>query len=165
MNYEIYEEKESFILYSSFYRLHFADLTNEEKGILIDCIFQYTLTGQTDFEVFERDRGLKVSFRSMIDAIDRNNVKWAESKERRSNGNKKAWEKRKLGDSRTIEMPNDSFITLKGNIANMPATFDEIKDRTGITNYEEIRNFVEYCNLHSWCEPLEVLKKGYEEIL
>ena len=25
MNYEIYEEKESFILYSSFYHLHFAD--------------------------------------------------------------------------------------------------------------------------------------------
>lgn len=165
MSYEIYEEKESFILYSSFYRLHFADLTNEEKGILIDCIFQYILTGKTDFDVFERDRGLKVSFRSMIDAIDRNNVKWAESKERRSNGNKKAWAKRKLGDSRTIEMPNDSFITLKGNIANMPSTFDELKDRTGITNYEEIRNFVEYCNLHLWCEPLEVLKKGYEEIL
>ena len=52
MNYEIYEEKESFILYSSFYHLHFADLTNEEKGILIDCIFQYTLTGKTDFDVF-----------------------------------------------------------------------------------------------------------------
>ena len=59
MSYEIYEEKESFILYSSFYRLHFADLTNEEKGILIDCIFQYILTGKTDFDVFERDRGLK----------------------------------------------------------------------------------------------------------
>lgn len=165
MNNGIYDEKESFLLYTSFYGLHFTDLSNEEKGVLIDCIFQYTLTGRTNFEELEKDRGLKVSFRSIIDVIDRNNAKWAESKERRSNGNKKAWAKRKLGDSRTIEMPNDSFITLKGNIANMPSTFDELKDRTGITNYEEIRNFVEYCNLHLWCEPLEVLKKGYEEIV
>lgn len=119
MNNGIYDEKESFLLYTSFYGLHFADLSNEEKGVLIDCIFQYTLTGRTNFEELEEDRGLKVSFRSIIDVIDRNNAKWAESKERRSNGNKKAWAKRKLGDSRTIEMPNDSFITLKGNIANI----------------------------------------------
>ena len=90
MNNGIYDEKESFLLYTSFYGLHFADLSNEEKGVLIDCIFQYTLTGRTNFEELEEDRGLKVSFRSIIDVIDRNNAKWAESKERRSNGNKKA---------------------------------------------------------------------------
>ena len=162
MNYEIYEEKESFILYSSFYHLHFADLTNEEKGILIDCIFQYTLTGQTDFEVFERDRGLKVSFRSMIDVIDRNNVKWAESKERRSNGNKKAWAKRKLGDSRTIEMPDNSLLVMKGNLANMPTSYDEYKHRTGITNYEELRTFNNFCNHHNWCVSLEEMKQEYD---
>ena len=91
MNNGIYDEKESFLLYTSFYGLHFADLSNEEKGVLIDCIFQYTLTGRTNFEELEEDRGLKVSFRSIIDVIDRNNAKWAESKERRSNGNKKAY--------------------------------------------------------------------------
>ena len=161
MNNGIYDEKESFLLYTSFYGLHFADLSNEEKGVLIDCIFQYTLTGRTNFEELEEDRGLKVSFRSIIDVIDRNNAKWAESKERRSNGNKKAWAKRKLGDSRTIEMPNDSFITLKGNIANMPSTFDELKDRkfdgmviTGapVENlpFEEVDYWQELCEIMEW---------------
>ena len=59
MNNGIYDEKESFLLYTSFYGLHFADLSNEEKGVLIDCIFQYTLTGRTNFEELEEDRGLK----------------------------------------------------------------------------------------------------------
>ena len=31
MNNGIYDEKESFLLYTSFYGLHFADLSNEER--------------------------------------------------------------------------------------------------------------------------------------
>lgn len=165
MNNEIYDEKDSFLLYTSFYGLHFADLSNEEKGVLIDCIFQYTLTGRTNFEELEKDRGLKVSFRSIIDVIDRNNTKWAESKRRRHDAAMKRWSKNKVGDSRTIEMPGDSVITLQGNIANMPNDFDELKSKSGLSNYEDIRRFVEYCNHYAWSEPLEVLKKGYDEIL
>ena len=163
MSNEIYDEKESFLLYTSFYDLYFTDLTNEEKGILIDCIFQYTLTGKTNFDEINKDRGLKVSFKSIVDAIDRNNVKWAESKKRRHDAAMKRWSKNKVGDSRTIEMPGDSTVTLQGNIANMPTNFDELKSRSGLTNYEEIRRFIDYCNQHTWCESLEVLKSGYDE--
>jgi hypothetical protein len=78
----IENQKDSFILYTSFYELYFEELSNEEKGILIDAIFQYVQTGRTDFEEINRDRGLKISFKTMVDQIQRNIVKYNDIREK-----------------------------------------------------------------------------------
>lgn len=159
----ILDEKESFLLYASFYDLYFNELTTEEKGILIDCVFRYVKDGITNFEALEKDRGLRISFKAIIDVIDRNNQKWNESKERRRNAAKKRWEKEKTIDKREIQMPGDSFLTMTGNISNMPQNYDELKKRTGIANYEELRKLVEYCNHHEWAVSLEEMQQAYED--
>ena len=82
----IENQKDSFILYTSFYELYFEELSNEEKGILIDAIFQYVQTGRTDFEEINRDRGLKISFKTMVDQIQRNIVKYNGDSDARSRG-------------------------------------------------------------------------------
>ena len=83
MKNQIENQKDSFILYTSFYELYFEELSNEEKCILIDAIFQYVQTGRTDFEEINRDRGLKISFKTMVDQIQRNIVKYNDIREKR----------------------------------------------------------------------------------
>ena len=51
---------------------------------------------------------------------------------------------------------------MKGNPANMPTSYDEYKHRTGITNYEELRTFNNFCNQHEWCVSLEEMKQEYD---
>lgn len=155
-------QKDSFVLYTSFYDLHFADLTNEEKGILIDALFQYVQTGKTDIEEINRDRGLKVSFRTMIDQIQRNIDKYNDTREKRQKAARDRWNKKQTGDSRTIEMPGDSALIMRGKIANMPKDISEFMSRTGYTSYEKIRKFTEYCNFHEWAGPLESMLREYE---
>ena len=157
------DEKESFLLYTSFYDLYFSELTTEEKGILIDCVFRYARDGITDFETLEKDRGLRISFKAIIDVIDRNNQKWNESKERRRNAAKQRWAKNKTVDTLKIEMPGESSLEMTGNISNMPKNYDELKKRTGIANYEELRKLVEYCNHHEWAVSLEEMQQAYED--
>jgi hypothetical protein len=59
-------------------------------------------------------------------------------------------------------MPDDSLLVMKGNLANMPTSYDEYKHRTGITNYEELRTFNNFCNQHEWCVSLEEMKQEYD---
>lgn len=165
MSNNILDEKESFLLYASFYDLYFSELSTEEKGILIDCVFQYVKDGRTHFEELEKDRSLRISFKAIIDVIDRNNQKWNESKERRRNAAKKRWNKEKTLDTITIEMPGDSTLVMTGNINNMPKDYAELKLRTGIANYEELRKLVEYCNFFEWATNLENMQVAYQEYL
>lgn len=159
------EDKDSFVLYSSFDDLYFSELSFEEKGILIDCVFKYVNNGIDYFEALEQDRGLRIAFKAIVDVIDRNNEKWKEAKERRSAAAKKRWANQASVDSRDIFMPGESSITMVGNLKNMPKNYDELKNRTGITNYEQLRELVEYCNHHNWSASLEEMQKEYYKFL
>lgn len=158
-------EKGSFLLYASFYDLYFSELTTEEKGILIDCIFQYAKDGIRSFEALENDRSMRIIFNSIIDVMDRNNQKWSESKERRRNAAKKRWDKEKSFDTRTIEMPGESVLIMTGKIENMPQNYEELKSRTQIANYEELRKLVDFCNFNKWEAPLEEMQSAYEDTM
>ena len=157
------DEKDSFLLYSSFDELYFSELDFHEKGILIDCIFKYVKDGRMNFEALENDRAMRISFRAIVDVINRNNKKWDESKERRRNAARKRWSKEKNFDTRTIEMPGESAIVMTGNINNMPQNYEELKDRTGIANYEKLRTLIDFCNHHNWQATLEEMQTSYED--
>ncbi|MBQ4128566.1 MAG: hypothetical protein IJD68_02210 [Ruminococcus sp.] len=159
------DEKDSFLLYSSFDELYFSELDFHEKGILIDCIFKYVKDGRMNFEALENDRAMRISFRAIVDVINRNNKKWDESKERRRNAARKRWDKEKNLDTRTIEMPGDSSLVMTGNINNMPKDYEELKSRTQIANYEELRKLVDFCNFNKWEAPLEEMQSSYEDTM
>ena len=159
------EEKDSFLLYASFDELYFSELDFREKGMLIDCVFQYVKSGRTNFEALENDRGMRMAFKAIIDVIDRNHQKWDESKERRRNAARKRWSKEKSFDTRTIEMPGDSSLVMTGNINNMPKDYIELKSRTQIANYEELRKLVDFCNFNKWEAPLEEMQSAYEDTM
>ena len=159
------DEKGSFLLYASFDELFFSELDFFEKGVLIDCVFKYVKNGTKSFEALENDRGMKIAFMVIVDVIHRNNQKWSESKERRRNAAKKRWDKEKNFDTRTIEMPSDSSLVMTGNINNMPKDYEELKSRTGITNYEEIRELINFCNYHKWEATLEEMQSSYEDTM
>ena len=61
-------------------------------------------------------------------------------------------------------MPDGSFLIMKGKLANMPTSYDEYKHRAGITNYEELRDFNNFCNKHKWCVSLEEMKQEYDAL-
>ena len=163
MKNQIENQKDSFILYTSFYELYFEELSNEEKGILVDALFQFVQTGRTEFEEINRDRGLKISFKSMADQIQRNIDKYNDTREKRQKAARDRWNKKQTGDSRTIEMPGDSALIMRGNIANMPKDISEFLSRTGYSDFENIRSFNEYCNFHGWAGSLETMQKAYED--
>lgn len=156
-------KQESFILYNSFYELYFEELTTEEKGILIEAIFLYVKTGELCSEYIENDRYMRMAFRAIKDVLDRNSENWNRTREARIKAANARWNKGgEVGDSRTIEMPDNSLLVMKGNLANMPTSYDEYKHRTGITNYEELRTFNNFCNHHNWCVSLEEMKQEYD---
>ena len=158
-------KKESFILYNSFYELYFEELTTEEKGILIEAIFLYVKTGELCSEYIENDRYMRMAFKAIKDVLDRNNEKWNSTREARIKAANARWGKNgEVGDSRTIEMPDGSFLIMKGKLANMPTSYDEYKHRAGITNYEELRDFNNFCNKHKWCVSLEEMKQEYDAL-
>ena len=159
------EEKGSFILYASFDELYFSELDFHEKGMLIDCVFKYVKDGTLEFEVLENDRGMRMAFKAMIDVIDRNNKEWVKRKEIRRNAARKRLWKEKNFDTRTIEMPGDSALVMTGNINNMPQNYEELKNRTGIANYEKLRTLIDYCNHHNWHATLEEMQTSYEDTM
>ena len=64
---------------------------------------------------------------------------------------------------KTIEMPGDSALVMRGKISNMPKDISEFISRTGYTDFENIRSFNEYCNFHGWASSLESMQKAYED--
>ena len=158
-------EKESFIMYTSFNDLYFKELSREEKGLMIEAIFNYTENGVVENAEIIQDRTLRIAFNAIRDAIDRNDDKWAERKKARSDAAKARWEKQKgMFDCRVFQMPGDSAVELIGKTINMPKSFDELKEKTGINNYEQLRGFVDYCNHYKWERPLDEMLVSYKEV-
>lgn len=82
--------KLSFILYTELAD-DFEMLTDQEAGIVIKAVFEYTKTGTVP--AFE-DRTLQLVFNHIKSTIDRNSEKWETKKERRSQAGKAGAEQR-----------------------------------------------------------------------
>ncbi len=67
------DRKKSFILYCD-YKQHIDLLTLEEKGMLLDCIFEYSNTG----EVIETSGTVKMAFSFIKSQLDRDRERYAD---------------------------------------------------------------------------------------
>lgn len=98
--------KNSFILYHS-YRKHLSILTNEQKGVLLDAIFDYSENGTMP----ELEPILMMAFNFIQEDIDQNTKKWEETVEQRSEAGKKGakarWEGHKKDGKGEDEMAKD----------------------------------------------------------
>jgi len=81
--------KNSFILYHS-YKKHLSMLSNEQKGVLLDAIFDYS----ENCVVPELEPILMMAFNFIREDVDQNHKKWEEMKEVRSEAGKKGAEAR-----------------------------------------------------------------------
>lgn len=77
------ENKDSFILYNSFYD-PIKSMKNEQLGKLFRSIFNYTINGE-----IPQDDEIIIAFMFIKTQIDINNEKWKETKEKRSEAGKK----------------------------------------------------------------------------
>ena len=77
------KEKESFILYNSFYEPIKA-LKNEQLGKLLRAIFNYTINGE-----ITQDSEIMVAFMFIKNQIDLDAKKWEAEKNKRSEAGKK----------------------------------------------------------------------------
>jgi len=108
-------EKESFILYSSFYEPIKA-LKNEQLGRLLRAIFNYTING----EITQED-DILIAFMFIKNEIDKNNDKWQEEKRKRSEAGKKGMASRwNKSDNGVIDSYNkdNSVINTITNITD-----------------------------------------------
>lgn len=81
--------KNSFILYHD-YEEHFNLLTNEQKGMLITAVFQYSKTGKKPN--FNHDGALMMSFSFIKAALDRDKEKYEKKCIKNAENAKKRWE-------------------------------------------------------------------------
>lgn len=135
--------KNSFILYNN-YQKHLAVLTLEQKGILLDALFQYSENGETP----ELEPVLMMAFNFIAEDMDINRQKWEEMAEVRSEAGKKGAEARWKGhkkDSndnnkmandgkRILPMANDgkNAVNVNGNV-NVNANVKTISKDMGVT--------------------------------
>ena len=102
------EEKNSFILYNSFYEPIKA-LKNEQLGKLLRAIFNYTINGE-----ITQDSDILVAFMFIKNQLDMDNKKWVEEKVKRSEAGKKGMASR--WDNKNNSVIND--ITNDNSVIN-----------------------------------------------
>lgn len=98
--------KESFILYNSFYE-PIKVLKNEQLGKLFRAIFNYTINGE-----ITQDNEILVAFMFIKNQLDLDTKKWEESKQQRSEAGKKGMEKRwgKQNNNVINDITNDNTV-------------------------------------------------------
>lgn len=97
--------KDSFILYAEQSEV-FKNLSDENAGKLIKAIFDYTTTGETDL-----DDLLNLIFIPIRQQLDRNEQKWQEAKQKRSEAGKKGmasrWNNKNNNDINNVTEDNN----------------------------------------------------------
>ena len=83
-----HNKKIAFLLYYDWEKLFVSLDNNEDAGILIKALFAYVKRG----EVAQFKGALKTAFTFIIDKIDNDAEKWADTCEKRRNAAKKRWE-------------------------------------------------------------------------
>ena len=89
----------SFLLYKDNREL-LEDLTNEEKGILFQALYDFACDGvEPDF----KDRAVKVAYRTMRNSIERDDIKYAERCKKNQAIRQAAWNKNKDKNTNVYE--------------------------------------------------------------
>lgn len=101
-------EKESFILYNSFYE-PIKTLKNEQLGKLFRAIFNYTINGE-----MTKDNDILVAFMFIKNQLDMDNEKWQKEKEKRSEAGKKGMASR-WGNKNNITNDNSVINSYNKN--------------------------------------------------
>ena len=101
-------EKESFILYNSFYE-PIKTLKNEQLGKLFRAIFNYTINGE-----ITKDNDILVAFMFIKNQLDMDNEKWQKEKEKRSEAGKKGMASR-WGNKNNITNDNSVINSYNKN--------------------------------------------------
>ena len=99
-------EKSSFLIYLD-YQEQFELLTDEQAGQLIKAIIKYEKTG----EITELDGMTKMAFSFIKQQLDRDNEKWREEKQKRSEAGKKGMANRWKNNNNDNNNSDNSVIT------------------------------------------------------
>lgn len=103
------EDKESFILYNSFYE-PIKSLKNEQLGRLLRAIFNYTING----EITQED-DIMIAFMFIKGQIDKNTEKWEIEKNKRSEAGRLGGIKRALNQKQKLSSKSKQCLEVLSN--------------------------------------------------
>ena len=116
------EEKESFILYNSFYEPIKA-LKNEQLGKLLRAIFNYTINGE-----ITQDDEIMVAFMFIKNQLDRDSEKWQDERNKRKEAGRLGGIKRAINQQQKLSSKSkqclDVLKSAKQNQANQADNVD-----------------------------------------
>lgn len=105
-------DKNSFLIYLD-YQEQFELLTDEQAGQLIKAIIKYEKTG----EIAKLDGMTKMAFSFIKQQLDRDNEKWKEEKQKRSEAGKKGMANRwKTNNNNNVITNDNKDNSVKNNI-------------------------------------------------
>ena len=123
------KEKESFILYNSFYEPIKA-LKNEQLGKLLRAIFNYTINGE-----ITQDSEIMVAFMFIKNQIDLDAKKWETEKNKRSEAGKK-------GMASRWGKKNNSVIDSYNNDKSVKNVITKITDNVNVNDNDNVNDNV-----------------------
>lgn len=116
------EEKESFILYNSFYEPIKA-LKNEQLGKLLRAIFNYTINGE-----ITQDDEIMVAFMFIKNQLDRDSEKWQDERNKRKEAGRLGGIKRAINQQQKLSSKSKQCLDVlngaKQNQANQADNVD-----------------------------------------
>lgn len=127
-------EKESFILYNSFYE-PIKTLNDEQLGKLFRAIFNYTINGE-----ITRENQILVAFMFIKNQLDMDNEKWKKEKEKRSEAGKKGMASR-WGNKDTITNDNNVINSYNKNnsvINAITKITDNVNDNVDVNENDNV---------------------------
>lgn len=151
-------EKESFILYNSFYE-SIKSLKNEQLGKLLRAIFDYTINGE-----ITQDNEILIAFMFIKNQIDIDTKKWEQEKHNRSEAGKKGmasrWGNKNNKDNNVITNDNkdNNVINVITNITDNVNVNDNVNENDNVNvNVNNIYEFIEE-NFGRTLSPIEYEK-------
>lgn len=124
-------QKESFILYNSFYEPIKA-LKNEQLGKLLRAIFNYTINGE-----ITQDNEILVAFMFIKNQIDIDANKWQEEKIKRSEAGKKGMASRWNNNNNNVITKNNKNNNVINAITNIT---DNVNDNVYVNDNDNVIN-------------------------
>lgn len=163
-------ERESFILYTSFYE-PLKYLSDSQMGELFRAIFEYQLNGKTDV-----DDEIRIAFEFIKNQLDIDADKWKDEKQKRSEAGRKGMAKRWNKNNNAIANNNknntviNAITKITDNVNENENdndnekdiyTLSEAKASSSDTAKASKHKYGEYKNVLLKDEELQALKKDY----
>lgn len=132
------DKKKGFMMYRDMHN-DISDLTTEQKGILLDCIFYY----QNDYEWKSEDQFVNFIMKQYIKIFERDRLKYEKTCLKRKEAVKKRWAKQNEPTTKQIELAKAKGIDYTNMNKNQLAVAIEkqIKNKDNlyqVPNFEEL---------------------------